>query len=280
MLIGAGWRWCLCAALAAGLDGGGGAVQAAPVTLSGAVVDYGYEDPSAICIDVAGVNMLSYLGIGGSSVAAQQRAFHRSWDPTLAKNVGTAFDLKAGMEATLRAHEFIADISVWSAGRFSYPLLVDAWNEDQLVIALVDEVTQNLGHAVFLWGLQDDLSQKPQLAVVDPNIHPNTDHMIDGRPTNSVGEATWTDLDLSRNPNGSLEWRFALDHAAYTYTAGNVSEEFEARHYDYRIVGFVTVGNVRAMPEPGAGALVTVALFACAAFSAVPKGSRRARPAA
>lgn len=247
-------------------------VVAKPVTLIGDPVDYAFEADKACCIDVAAVNLLNYLdrqpGLGklvadGRSIADQQAAFHRRWDPTETKSAGTRFDLKNALAATFKARDFAADIQLTETKDLGYAQLLAAWNAKGLVILLANEVDLLWGHALFLWGLEDDAS-KPRLAAVDPNLHPNTHQPIEGRDTGSTGAAVWSDLAIGVDAQQKPDWRITLQAPDYTYTVGQDEWLYEGKTYKFRISEFVVVSNVRDLPEPASLALAALALVASA----------------
>lgn len=247
------------------------AVAAAkPVTLTGDPVDYAFEADKACCIDVAAVNLLNYLdrqpGLGklvadGRRIADQQAAFHRRWDPAETKTTGTRFDLKNALAATFKARDFAADIQLTETKDLGYAQLLAAWNAKGLVILLANEVDLLWGHALFLWGLEDDAS-KPRLAAIDPNLHPNTHQPIDGRDTGSTGAAVWSDLAIGVDAQRRPDWRITLTAPDHTYTLGQDQWVYDGNSYKFRISEMVVVSNVRDLPEPASLALAALALLA------------------
>lgn len=233
---------------------------AIPLTLKGDPVDYEYESDKVCCIDVAAVNLLNYLDHQkgneelipiGKSVKDQQEDFHKKYDPTFQKQVGDRNDLKKGLEDTFNERKFNADVKLFLTNDLTYDTILKEWNDDELIILLAREVDQGWGHALFLWGLETD-KNNPRLAVTDSNVHPNTDHKIDGTNTNSKGTATWSNLSIGVDNNNSPDWRITLNQPEYTYTTGNLTETFDAVTFKYRITAFASISDVSPIPEPNA----------------------------
>ena len=271
---------CVAACLVVGLP----RAYAAPVTLGGDPVDYGYESDKVCCVDVAAVNLLNYLDRfddthdlvpDGKSVGTQQEDFHKKYDPRFTKLTASEADLKKGLSDTFRERNFSADVKIFLKPKLSYETLLKEWQEDELIILLGTEVTQGWGHAFFLWGLDDDKTT-PRVGVVDPNFHPNTDHVIDGKNTNSKGAAFWSDVQIGLDAQQLPDWRIKLDQPAYTYRVGDVEEEMDARTNRFRITGFVSVSDVQRIPEPGVLALCGIG-FAAVVLVSSRKGGRSDR---
>ncbi|HEY9192114.1 MAG TPA: hypothetical protein VIO81_04525, partial [Methyloversatilis sp.] len=271
---------CIATCLAAGLP----RAYAAPVTLGGDPVDYGYESAKVCCVDVAAVNLLYYLDRfdetrdlvpDGTTVGAQQESFHKKYDPGFTKLTASEADLKKGLNDTFRERNFSADVKIFLQPKLSYETLLKEWREDELIILLGTEVTQGWGHAFFLWGLDDDKTT-PRVGVVDPNFHPNTHHMIDGKDTNSTGAAFWSDVQIGLDAQQLPDWRIKLDQPAYTYRVGDVEEEMDAKTNRFRITGFVSVSDVNRIPEPGVLALCGIG-FAAVLLAGARNGGQRDR---
>ncbi|MDO9285204.1 MAG: hypothetical protein Q7U26_09935 [Aquabacterium sp.] len=260
------------------------AATAAPVTLTGEPVDYAFEADKACCIDVAAVNLLNYLdrqpGFGklvpdGRSIEAQQAGFHRRWDPDGNKTAGTRFDLKNALAATFKARDFAADIKLTETKDLSYDNLLKGWNAHDLVILLANEVDLGWGHALLLWGLEDDKT-KPRLAAVDPNLHPNTHQRIEGRDTGSAGAVVWSNLTIGTDARQWPDWRIRLQAPDHTYKIGQDEWVYDGKTYNFRISEFVSVSNVRAIPEP-TGLMLTVQALVIAGAAVSVARRRRGR---
>jgi len=232
---------------------------AIPVSLKGDPVDYDSSDSDKVCcIDVAAINLLNYLDRqkgnenlipDGKSVKDQLEAFHEKYDSRFQRRVGTRNDLKKGLEDTFKEQEFNADVKLFLTKDLTYDSLLKEWNDDELIILLCREVDRGWGHALFLWGLDTD-RKNPRLAVTDPMVHPNTDHKIYDKDTNSKGISTWSNLSIGVDKDNSPDWRITLNTPEYTYTIGNLTETFDAATYKYRITAFVSVSDVSPIPEP------------------------------
>jgi hypothetical protein len=249
------------------------------ISLNGEPVDYGYESPKVCCIDVAAVNLLNYLARqpgnsklipDANSIGDQQEDFHKKYDPGFQKLEGDRNDLKKGLDETFKERNFTADVKLFLTRDLTYETLLKEWNDDELIILLAREVDRGWGHALFLWGLESDKT-KPRLSVTDPNIHPNTNHKLNGTNTNSKGTATASDLAISTDATNAPDWRITLHQLAHTYTDGDLSETFDAATYRFRITAFASVSDVKAIAEPA-----TLALFGIgfASLLLIRRGSR------
>ncbi len=254
---------------------------AQPLTLSGDPVDYGYGSKRVCCVDVAAVNLLNYLDRfedtrdlvpDGKSVGAQQEDFHARYDPRFTKLNASEADLKKGLDDTFRERKFSADVKIFLTPKLSYDTLLKEWMDDELIILLGTEVDLGWGHAFFMWGLNEDKT-RPRVGVVDPNFHPNTDHVIDGKQTKSKGAAFWSDLQIGVDAEKMPDWRISLEQPEYTYAVEGVEEVFPAKTNRFRITGFASVSDVRKIPEPDVLVLCGVAV-ASAVFVAARKAGR------
>ena len=105
----------------------------------------------------------------------------------------------------------------------------------------------------------------PRLDLVDPNLHPNTDHRIDGKVPDTIkigegaeqkydgkGTATRVDLNIGVDQDGLPNWLLTLDRPKVAYTSGEVIETFDKATDKYRITAFMSVSNVcpPALPSP------------------------------
>lgn len=134
----------------------------------------------------------------------------------------------------------------------TYDSLLKEWNHHELVIFFVKEINKGWGHSIFLWGIETD-KNKPRIAVIDPLVHPNTNHKIKDQNTNSKGTFTWSDISIgtmSVNNKTLPDWRIKLENKEYTYTIDNLTETFEEENFEYQILGFVSVSDVSPIPEP------------------------------
>ena len=242
---------------------------AAPICLKGVPVDYGYESDKVGCIDVAASNLLNYLDRqkgnenlipNARSLKDQQEDFHKKWDPKFKTKNGSRNDLKTGLDETFKERKFNADVKFFLTKDLKYETLLKEWKDDELIILLAREIDQGWGHALFLWCLESD-KNKPRLAVTDPIYHPNIDHKINGKNTNSKGVSTWSNLIIGVDDKGFPDWRITLNQPEYTYKLGNLTETFDATKYNYRIITFASVSDVKPIPEPSTVLLLSSGLI-------------------
>lgn len=243
---------------------------AGPVTLTGDPIDYGYEGDHACCVDVAAVNLLNYLDNqpgndelvdDNSAIGDQQESFHQKYDPEFKQTDASAAELTKGLKETFKERKFDAKIKTFYTRDLSYAALLKEWQDGELIILLGYETERKWGHALFLWGLEDDPS-KPRVGVNDPNIHANSDHKLDGANTGSKGSTQWSDVAIGKDDKGLPDWRIQLDAPAYEYKFGDLIETHDATTYHFRISGFVSVSDVKAkVPEGSALALLGISLL-------------------
>lgn len=245
------------------------ALLAGPLTLNGDPIDYGYEGEHACCIDVAATNLLNYLDNqqgndklvdDSRSIGDQQEDFHKKYDPDFNNNNGNRNDLGKGLKETFKERGFDAKVKTFLTRDLSYEALLKEWRDGELIILLAQETERKWGHALFLWGLEDDPS-RPRVGVTDPNIHSNTDHKLNGNNTGSKGSATWSDLAIGKDDNKLPDWRIALDAPAHTYQHGDLSESFAADRYQFRITAFISVSDVKPKVDAGSSGSIMALLL-------------------
>lgn len=237
---------------------------AGPLTLTGDPIDYGYEGEHACCVDVAAVNLLNYLDNqpgndelvdDSKSIGDQQDGFHQKYDPEFKKSDAGVADLTKGLKETFKERNFDAKVKTFYTKDLSYAALLKEWQDGELIILLGYETELKWGHALFLWGLEDDPS-KPRVGVNDPNIHPNSDHKIDGANTGSKGSTQWSDVAIGKDDKGLPDWRIKLEAPAYEYKFGDLIETHDAATYHFRITSFVSVSDVKAKVPVGSSLLL------------------------
>lgn len=222
------------------------------LTLSEDPVDYEFESEKVCCADVAAVNLLNYVDKqkcneelieDGKSIKDQQEDFHRKYDPKFTGKWPSSVEIKKAFECTFEERRFNAKVKLFYTKDLKYKTLLDEWNNDELIILMaIDD--EDLGHTLFLWGLETDVGA-PKLSVIDPNFHPNTEHKIDGQNTNSKGTSTLTDLNIGVDDKGLPDWRITYTIPEYTYKIGDIEETFDKKTFNYRILSFISVSDVK-----------------------------------
>ncbi|MBL8702957.1 MAG: hypothetical protein JNK67_31530 [Alphaproteobacteria bacterium] len=226
--------------------------QAGYVTYEGDPVDLSFESERVCCVDVAASNMLTYLARHKQGVRdtlkdpkTEQENFHRSYDPEF-KNptrAGSA-EAVAGWKKTLADKGLQGDVKRFLTRELSYETLVKEWKDDELIMLNMASADGTIGHSVFLWGLDDDpKSATPTIGVVDPNVHPNTNHGGAG----GKGVVTKSALAIGKDDAGLPEWKITVPAGTYEYADGEV---FTWKETTYRIVSFVSVSDVGTIPAP------------------------------
>jgi hypothetical protein len=244
------------------------AANAAALTLTGDVVDYGASTPlerysppfpqppprpRVCCADIAAVNLLAYLdrqsGLGGVlppgdfaplDIGEQQEEFHRTYDPTFSTVGATDAEIRNGLESLLRRRGFTSDVKLFEQRQLSYATLLQEWKENELILLTLDSVPSGVGHTVFLWGLEDDPSN-PRLAIADSIVHPNTDHrrhQDNARPTTLNGQAydgrgtiTWVNVNIGTE-GGLPNWTIQLTNPYSLYEYEEPFNTFKGEEFE------------------------------------------------
>ncbi|MBM3521880.1 MAG: hypothetical protein FJX57_02895 [Alphaproteobacteria bacterium] len=229
------------------------------VSLEGDPPDYDYLSTTICCVDVAAGNMLAYLARHKKRVKdtlkdpkTEQEDFHKRYDPEF-KSPGsaTADQAKSAWEKTLADKGLEGSVKLFRTGDLSYETLVKEWKDDEIIMLLMSSGGR-IGHAVFLWGLDDDpKAAEPEISVVDPNVHPNTDQNVDGKATKSKGTASKVKLAIGKDGAGLPEWRITTPGGPYRYPE-DPEFEYAWPAQAYRITAFISVSDVGTIPVPGA----------------------------
>lgn len=233
--------------------------------------DYGKESDKVCCVDAAVVNMFNYVKSDdlpivdpSDSIKSQQESFHKLYDPEFTGKYPSAATIKASIDKHLSNHAITGAVKIFDTKTLDYSNLVKEWQSGELIILL--SFIQNLpgtpGHATFLWGLDDD-PKNPRLNVVDQLIHPNTNQKIPDEnyfDTKSKGTSTWANLTIGSDALGPY-WDMSLNSPKYEYDLGQGrSYEYPAAQYQYRVRGFISISDLKALPEPGTVGLVGLGL--------------------
>lgn len=252
-------------------------------------IDYGYESEKVCCVDVAAVNMLHRLSRQpgnqslvptGKSIKEQQEDFHKKYDPSFSKTMGSLDDATKGVKDVLAERKFAGTVKPFYTKDLSYQKLVEEFQKNAAIMLFCQG--QNFGHALFLWGVETDLTKPPKLTIVDPNVHPNTEHKIDGKNTNSKGTATEVAVNIGTDEKGFPKWTITYTAPEYTYhytyrredgSEETIGETFPAVTYTYRITAFLSVSAVKPIPEPATLLLFGTGLSVVLGFT---RGRRRA----
>ncbi|AHG90920.1 hypothetical protein J421_3383 [Gemmatirosa kalamazoonensis] len=261
--------------------------------LTGDPIDYGFGSSRVCCIDVAGVNLLKYLERVGritppsaKPYGEQQENFHKIWDPDF-KSPGrtSAQDFQKAMQTSLDSRGYTANVKLFSRRQLDYATLVQEWKNQELIVLFLASGPEMIGHAVFLWGLELDLTKPPRISIVDPNIQPNTGFTdqagnspttVNGKPYTG-GTASQANLSIGTDPKTKLPvWKFTIDQPKIVYGfADGSTETFDAKRFDYQIVGFASVSDVCKKKEPdkspGTKSVDTSPDPACSVFPGVPE---------
>jgi hypothetical protein len=241
--------------------------QAGFVTNPGDPPDNGYLSDRVCCVDVAASNILAFLARTKAAVRetlgdpkAEQENFHAAYDPGFTSPGGaSAADALKGWRDTLAGKGLRGDVKLFGTRDLSYARLVQEWNDDEMITLLMS--SSSGGHAVLLWGLDDDPNAAaPEIAVVDPNVHPNTNQTVDGTATGATGTSTRVPLTIGTDANGLPSWTFTLPAGSYTYPGTDT--EFDWPAVDYRITGFISVSDVGKIPVPATAVLLVPGLAA------------------
>ncbi|MEJ5253094.1 MAG: PEP-CTERM sorting domain-containing protein [Chthonomonadetes bacterium] len=230
-------------------------------------IDYGYESENVCCVDVAAVNMLHRLSKQsgnqgliptGKSIKEQQEDFHKKYDPNFSKKMGSLNDAVTGFKEVLAERKFTGTVQPFYTKDLSYQKLVEEFQKNGTIM-LTCHSDKVGGHALFLWGLETDPTKPPKLTIIDPNVHPNTEHKIDGKNTNSKGTSTEVALTIGTDEKGFPKWTITYTAPEYTYqytyrredgSQETIEETFPAVTYTYRITAFLSVSAVKPIPEP------------------------------
>ena len=256
--------------------------QAGFVTNAGDPPDNGFLSDRVCCIDVAALNVLEFLARSKPAVRdalnpdpkAEQEAFHKTYDPDFSSpGAAGSADAVDGWRATLTAKGLTGDVKLFATRDLDYAALVKEWRDDEMIILMMSSPTG--GHAVLLWGLDDDpQAAAPEIAIVDPNVHPNSRQPVEGAVVTGTGTSTRVPLTRGVDANGFPEWRITVPAGSHTYQLADGSAyDVEWAAKDYRISAFVSISDVGKIPAPGSGILLVSAL-GLAAF-VVARGRRK-----
>lgn len=238
------------------------------VSLEGDPPDYDFLSPKVCCVDVAAGNMLAYLARHKKGVKdtlkdpkTEQEDFHKRYDPEFkSPDAASADQAKSAWEKTLADKGLEGSVKLFRTRDLKYETLVKEWKDDEIIMLLMSSGS-GVGHAVFLWGLDDDpKAEKPEISVVDPNVHPNTDQTIDGKATKSKGTASKVALTIGTDAGGLPEWRITTPGGPYRYPE-DPEFEYTWAAQAYRITAFISVSDVGKIPVPGVALLLAPGLL-------------------
>ncbi len=251
------------------------------VTNAGDPPDNGFLSERVCCIDVASHNILEFLARSKRAVRdaldpdpkAEQESFHRTYDPTFSSpGAAGAADAVKGWRDTLAAKGLQGDVKLFDTRHLDYAALVREWRADEMIILTMSSASG--GHAVMLWGLDDDPNAAaPEIAIVDPNVHPNSRQDADGTVVTGTGTSTRVPLTRGVDSKGFPEWRITVPGGSHTYQLPDGSTyDVTWQAVDYRISAFVSISDVGKIPTPASGVLLASAL----ALAAIVSRRRRA----
>jgi MYXO-CTERM domain-containing protein len=238
-------------------------------SLTGPPIDYEFGPGNVCCIDVAAVNLLTYLErIGklkppsGKSPGDQQTDFHHLWDPKDEHPSGGSKEFVDAMTESLRLRKYKANIKKFLTNQLDYSTLVSEWKHGELIVLFLSDRATQAGHAVFLWSLETDLKKTPRVGVVDPNIQPNTDTHVEGETPTTVngqpftgGTTTGSDVTIGQDANKLPDWGITLEQPALTFGfADGSTSTVSQKTYRYRVLSFASVSDVTPTscePSPG-----------------------------
>jgi hypothetical protein len=247
------------------------------VTNEGDPPDNDFLSPNVCCVDVAAHNILEFLARSKPAVRekldpdpkAEQESFHRTYDPTFSspKAAGAA-DAVKGWQDTLAAKGLRGDVKLFDTRELDYAALVREWRADEMIMLMM--FSSSVGrHAVMLWGLDDDPNAAaPEIAIVDPNVHPNSRQDADGTVVTGTGTSTRVPLTRGVDSRGFPEWRITVPGGSHTYHLPDGSTyDVTWQAVDYRISAFVSISDVGKIPAPASGLLLASALTLAAIVS-------------
>lgn len=245
------------------------------VTNAGDPPDNGFLSERVCCIDVAASNVLEFLARSKQAVKdalakdtkTEQESFHSTYDPTFSSpGVANAADAVKGWRDTLTNKGLQGDVKLFDTRHLDYAALVREWRDDEMIILMMSGSAG--GHAVMLWGLEDDPNATdPEIAIVDPNVHPNSRQDAGGTVVTGTGTSTRVPLTRGVDDKNFPEWRITVPGGSHSYPLPDGTYEVTWPATDYRITAFVSVSDVGKIPTPASGVLLASALTLAAIVS-------------